>query len=69
MTMSILKVVEVLSDSTVSWEDATSKGIEKMSKTVRNIRSAFVQTHSVTVDNGKVTSYRVNLKISFEVEG
>lgn len=66
--MAVLKVLEILSQSTQSWEDATKKGIEKASESVRNIRSAYVQDHSVTVDNGTVKHYRVNLKITFEVE-
>jgi flavin-binding protein dodecin len=66
--MAVLKVLEILSDSTQSWEDATSKGIVKASESVRNIRSAHVLNHSVTVENGKVKTFRVNLKVSFEVE-
>jgi len=65
--MAVLKVLEILSDSDKSWEDAAARGIKKASKTVKNIRSAFVQSQSVTVKNGEVSSYRVNLKISFEV--
>lgn len=67
--MSILKVIEILSESSTSWEDATKKGIAKVSESVRNIRSAHVQSHSVTVKDGKVQMFRVNLKVSFEVEG
>lgn len=66
--MAVMKVLEIMSESTVSWEDATQKGIEKVSETVRNIRSAYIQDHSVTVENGKVKSYRVNMKISFMVD-
>ena len=66
--MAVLKVLEILSDSTTSWEDATKKGIEKTSESLRNIRSAYVQSQSVTVENGKVKSFRVNLKVTFEVE-
>jgi len=65
--MAVLKVLEILSDSEKSWEDAAARGIKKASKTVKNIRSAFVQSQSVTVKNGEVSTYRVNLKISFEV--
>jgi flavin-binding protein dodecin len=65
--MSVLKVIEILSDSNKSWEDATAKGIKKASKSVKNIRSAFVQSQSVTVEKGSVKEYRVNLKITFEV--
>lgn len=66
--MAVMKVLEILSESDKSWEDATQKGIEKTAESVRNIRSAYVQEHSVTVSNGKVKSFRVNLKITFEVE-
>lgn len=66
--MAVLKVLEILSDSTTSWEDATRKGIEKSSESIRNIRSAYVQSQSVTVENGKVKAFRVNLKVTFEVE-
>ncbi|MEO0043160.1 MAG: hypothetical protein RL329_2608 [Bacteroidota bacterium] len=66
--MSVLKVIEILSNSKKSWEDATVKGVEKVAKTLRNVRSAHVQTQSVVVENGKVTEFRVNLKVSFEIE-
>jgi len=66
--MSVLKVVEILGDSSKSWEDATAKAVKKASKSIRDIRSAFVQSQSVTVKDGKVSSYRVNLKITFQVK-
>lgn len=66
--MAILKVIEVLSNSKESWEDATARGIEKASKSVKHIKSAFVQNMNVTVEDGKVDEYRVNLKITFEVK-
>lgn len=65
--MSVIKVLEIMSDSPKSWEDAAVKGIEKASKTVSNIKSANVQNQSVTVADNQVKTYRVNLKISFEV--
>ncbi|WP_281240316.1 dodecin family protein [Flavobacterium praedii] len=66
--MSVLKVIEVLSSSEKSWEDATSTAVEKASKTVKNIRSVYVQDQSASVKNGKVTEFRVNLKITFELD-
>ena len=66
--MSVLKVVEILGDSPNSWEDATAKAIKKASKSINDIRSAFVQSQSVTVKDGKVNAYRVNLKITFLVK-
>ncbi len=66
--MAILKVIEILSSSEKSWEDATRKAVKKASKSVKNIRSAFVQSQSVTVNGDSVQEYRVNVKITFEVD-
>ena len=66
--MSVMKVIEILSESDKSWEDATRKAVRKASKSVNNIRSAWVQDQSVRVEDGKVTAFRVNLKITFEVK-
>ncbi|MCL9804830.1 dodecin family protein [Flavobacterium amniphilum] len=66
--MSVLKVIEVLSNSSISWEDATAKAVEKASKSVKHIRSAYVQEQSAAVIDGKVTEYRVNVKLTFEIE-
>lgn len=65
--MAVLKVIEIMSSSKKSWEDATETGIAKASKTLKNILSAWVQDQSVVVDKGKVKEYRVSLKLSFEV--
>jgi len=66
--MAIMKVIEILSDSSKSWEDATAKGVVKAGESLKGIKSAFVQSQSVTVKNGKVDKYRVNLKVSFQVQ-
>lgn len=66
--MSVVKVIEVLSNSDKSWEDATQQAITKASKSVRNIRSANVQNQSVRVEDGKIVEYRVNLKLTFELK-
>lgn len=66
--MSVLKVIEVLSNSEVSWEDATRKAVAKASKTLNNIKSAYVKEHSAEVKDGKVTEFRVTLKLTFELE-
>ena len=65
--MSVLKVIEILADSEKSWEDATAKAIKKASKSVKNIRSAFVQSQSAVVEGDEIKEFRVNLKITFEV--
>ena len=65
--MAVLKVIEIMSSSKKSLEDAAATGIAKASKTLKNIRSAWVQDQSIVVDKGKVKEYRVSLKLSFEV--
>lgn len=66
--MAILKVIEVLSNSDKSWEDATRKAVDDASKTVKNIRSVYVQDQSAVVEGGEVKEFRVNLKLTFEVK-
>jgi len=66
--MAIMKVIEVLADSKKSWEDATARAVARAGKSVKNIKSAYVQSQSVVVSNNKVTSYRVNVKVTFEVK-
>jgi len=64
----VLKVIEVLSESSTSYEDAISSAVEETSKSVRHIRSAYINEQSVTVKDGKVDKFRVNVKITFEVD-
>jgi len=66
--MAVLKVIEVLSNSDKSWEDATKKAVKHASKSVNNIRSVYVQDQSAAVKDGEVVDFRVNLKITFEVK-
>ena len=65
--MAIMKVIEIMSESSKSWEDATRIGIRKASKSIKGVASAYVQSQSVTVKDGEVEKYRVNLKLSFKV--
>ncbi|TXD49853.1 dodecin family protein [Polaribacter sp. IC073] len=65
--MAIMKVIEVLASSEKSWEEATKKAVRQTSKTVRNIKSVFVQSQSAVVNEDEITEFRVNLKITFEV--
>ena len=66
--MSVARVTEITSSSTVSFEDAVKSGVERASKTLRGIRSAWVQEQSVTVKDGKIDEYRVNMKVTFVLE-
>jgi flavin-binding protein dodecin len=65
--MAVMKVIEVLSNSEKSWEDATKKAVKEASKTVKNIKSVYIQDQSAVVKDGEVTEFRVNLKLTFEV--
>lgn len=66
--MAMLKVIEVLAESNKSWEDAAQTAVANANKTLRNVRSIYVKDMEATVDNGKITSYRINGKISFVLE-
>ncbi|NHF59732.1 dodecin domain-containing protein [Flavobacteriaceae bacterium TP-CH-4] len=65
--MSVLKVVEILGNSTVSFEDAVQNVITEASKTVKDIKSVYVQDMQVTVKDNKVSEYRVNTKVTFGI--
>ena len=66
--MAVLKVIEVLSNSNESWEDATKNAVKQAGKSIKNIRSVYVQEQSAIVDGDDVTEFRVNVKITFEVK-
>jgi flavin-binding protein dodecin len=66
--MSIAKVIEISAESTQSFEDAVANGIDAAARSVRNIRSAWVKEQQVMVENGKISRYRVDLKVTFVLE-
>lgn len=66
--MSVVKVIEVMSNSTKSWEDAAQKAVEEASKTLHNVRSIYIKDQNATVENGKIKEYRVTGKLSFELD-
>ena len=63
--MSVAKVIEITSDSPESFDDAVRKGIAKAGETVRNMKAAWIKEQQVVIDGGNVTSFRVDLKITF----
>ncbi len=65
--MAVLKVIELLASSPKSWEDATLNAVKTAGKTVKEIRSVYVQDMSAVVRDNKIIEYRVNAKITFEV--
>ncbi|MCG8458876.1 MAG: dodecin family protein [Holophagales bacterium] len=66
--MSIVRVTEISTASPVSFQDAIEKGIARASQTLRNITGAWVNEEKVVVNDGKITEWRVNLKVSFVLE-
>lgn len=66
--MAVLKVIEVLANSPKSWEDATKIAVKHASKSVKNIRSVYVKEQSASVEDNEIIEYRVNVKITFEVD-
>jgi flavin-binding protein dodecin len=63
--MSVAKNIEITSTSTVGFEDAIKKGIERASKTIDNLRGAWIKEQKVTVSDGKVSEYSVAMIVTF----
>lgn len=63
--MSVAKVIEIISSSKKSFEDAVAQGVAKAADSLHDITGAWVKEQSVKVSNGKVAEYRVNLKVTF----
>jgi len=63
-----MKVIEVMADSSNSWEEAARNAVQHAAKSVKHIKSAFVQSQSMVVNDGDVVKFRVNVKITFEVK-
>ena len=68
MADSVYRVTEVIGVSSESWEAAARTAVETASKTVRDLRIAEVIRQDVTIENGKISSYRVRLGLSFKYE-
>ena len=67
--MSVARVSEIKASSTESFDDAMRQGIARAVKTLRNVRSAWVQNQDVQIDeNGNITEYRVQLKVTFVLD-
>jgi flavin-binding protein dodecin len=69
LVMSIAKVAEISAQSPNSFDDAVKQGIARASQTIRNIQSAWIKEQQVTIDEqGRITNYRVNMKITFVLD-
>ena len=68
MSGSVYRVTEVIGTSSESWEDAAANAVATAAGSVRDLRGAEVSRQDVTIENGKITSYRVRLGLSFKYE-
>lgn len=66
--MSVAKITEITSTSKKSFEDAVQNGVRRASKTIRGISGAWVADQEVVVKAGKVTEYKVRLKLTFVLD-
>ena len=67
--MTVAKVTEIIASSTKSFDDAILIGVARAHKTLKNLKSAWVQNQQIKLDNeGKITEYRVHLKITFIID-
>jgi dodecin len=66
--MAVVKVIELLAQSEKGFEDAVQVALDDASKTIRNISSIYVKDFQAVVENNRITSYRVNVKLSFLVD-
>ncbi len=66
--MSIARITEISSTSTKSFEDAIQSGVARATKTIRNIRSAWVKEQQIRIDDGSIVEYQVNLMITFVLD-
>ncbi|HEX2737023.1 MAG TPA: dodecin family protein [Acidimicrobiia bacterium] len=68
MAESVYKIIELVGTSTESWEKAAAAAVEKAGSSLRDLRVAEVTQLDVNIDNGKVSSYRAKVKVSFKYE-
>lgn len=66
---SVAKVIELIAESDKSWDDAAKNAIKEASKTIKNIRSIWMDNMSAEVKDNKIVSYRANVKVTFVLEG
>jgi len=63
--MSVARVTEITSSSSKSFDDALREGLDRATKTLKNVSGAWIKSHEVVTKNGKITEYRVRMKVTF----
>lgn len=66
--MAIAKIIEISSDSDTSFQDAIEQGIQRAEQTLKNVRGAWIAEQKLSVEAGRITTYRVIMRVSFELE-
>ena len=66
--MSVARVTEISSSSKKSFEDAVEKGVKRESKNLRGVTGAWVKEQKVSIEDGKITGYQVNMMVTFVLE-
>jgi flavin-binding protein dodecin len=66
--MSVARVTEITSSSKQSFEDAIKQGIDRACKTLKNVQGAWVQEQKITIKNNAISTYRVNMKVTFVLD-
>ncbi|MES2878644.1 MAG: dodecin family protein [Pseudomonadota bacterium] len=66
--MSVAKVIEVSATSTDSFEDAINEGIVRACDTISNVRGAWIKEQKITIENGRISAYRVNMQVTFVID-
>ncbi len=69
MSTSIYKMITVIGTSEISWEDAATQAVEKVSQTLDDLRIAEVVSQDLKIEEGKVVAYRTKLTLSFKFRG
>ncbi|MFK7893103.1 MAG: dodecin family protein [Granulosicoccus sp.] len=67
--MAVAKVTEIIASSTKSFEDAVSQGVKRANKTLKGVKSVWIKDQKAIVEGGKISEYRVTMKVSFILKG
>jgi len=63
--MSVAKVTEIIASSTKGFDDAVEQGVKRADKTLKDVKSVWIKEQKAMIDNGKISEYRVTMKVSF----
>lgn len=66
--MSVAKIIEISSDSKISFQDAIESGLKRAEQTLKNVKGAWIAEQKVSVEKGRISSYRVIMRVSFIID-